>query len=803
MRRFISFILIISLIIMPLNSALANDLKLPKALREINKEAFAYDESIQHVILPYGATEIGARAFADSGIETIYIPDTVQTIAADAFAGADDVIIYAPAESTAAIFAEEHDYLWQDSGNTYQYEQFQEMQEIYGNIDDEEYNASFDQMTFDPIDVGDAEISDEVLLIIEEYNAAQEELASMVQNYSAGLNSAYEGMESIGTLMENSPVEFSDEGVSYSTAGFSYSINNTGLENLGPDMEILSTENIDGCIRLKVRSGSDIYYIDGDINGLSLSGMEMAISSATSDPQVFAELKMASAYTYSSRAVDFSDIYDALYNEITNISIQLRKMESDIKALWEEAEAILAKKKSQLLTIEKLVLDPGDISDPKVLETLQRNWSIASLEYKPAEAPVIALRKALAIVGAINPAMTISSIASDYQKWRELGEIEAHGHPLDSELEDIEKTKLIEQMLDECAMGRTVYVCNIANNVVSLLDDISTLIALVGTITGAGAAVGWAQKAAVFIGVNSVRAMITSICIGVVCGTTGTVLYDSVMEADKTLHGGLYGYVTDSLTGDPVKRAAISFNGATAYTDSSGYYRVSIPNGAHEVTFSKSKYFDKTEEVTMVDNLSLSYDIEMEPKAVLTGIVTDGTTGKPIAGATVDYGWYRTTTNEEGRYNFDVAPGTEILKVTMDGYAPYEAEATCERLTTITHDVNLTPDPMSGEYRVVLTWKADQHMRELCLYENYFDTGIYSMSSSGRASLTLNVDPTQTYQIDVYRYFSDTDEDTSPPSFSPETLTIYKDSEVIATFKTTSGGFQWPAIRINYGVLAK
>ena len=86
----------------------AGMLKLPVSLKTVFEEAFA-DTAAQMVILPKDCVSIGSRAFADSkNLLTIIIPDSVTSIADDAFDGVPDLSIQASTGSYAHQYAEDH-----------------------------------------------------------------------------------------------------------------------------------------------------------------------------------------------------------------------------------------------------------------------------------------------------------------------------------------------------------------------------------------------------------------------------------------------------------------------------------------------------------------------------------------------------------------------------------------------------------------------------------------------------------------------------------------------------------------------
>lgn len=57
----------------------------PKALRQIGEEAFYRNTATDRVILPNGVEEIGSRAFSQSTLTEIVLPDSLAYIADDAF----------------------------------------------------------------------------------------------------------------------------------------------------------------------------------------------------------------------------------------------------------------------------------------------------------------------------------------------------------------------------------------------------------------------------------------------------------------------------------------------------------------------------------------------------------------------------------------------------------------------------------------------------------------------------------------------------------------------------------------------
>lgn len=106
MKVLICFLLCAMLLI-PSACAAGQALRLPEALQRIEDEAFFNDSSICDVILSSSVISIGARAFANSSIRHINLPDSIEFIADDAFDGC--TLEYAKAEGEyCRKWCEEH-----------------------------------------------------------------------------------------------------------------------------------------------------------------------------------------------------------------------------------------------------------------------------------------------------------------------------------------------------------------------------------------------------------------------------------------------------------------------------------------------------------------------------------------------------------------------------------------------------------------------------------------------------------------------------------------------------------------------
>ncbi|MDO5143451.1 MAG: leucine-rich repeat protein [bacterium] len=86
-------------------------LVLPSMLQIIEEEAFCGNLSIGKVVVPDGTTEIRSRAFADSSLVAIELPDSLTRIADDAFEGCDQFQLVVQQGSYAYEWAVKNGYI--------------------------------------------------------------------------------------------------------------------------------------------------------------------------------------------------------------------------------------------------------------------------------------------------------------------------------------------------------------------------------------------------------------------------------------------------------------------------------------------------------------------------------------------------------------------------------------------------------------------------------------------------------------------------------------------------------------------
>ena len=85
-KNFLFLITLLAVLFIALGTAaLADTLTLPADLTAVEDQAFFGDESLETVVLPEHIETIGSKAFAGSGITAVNLPDSLTFIADDAF----------------------------------------------------------------------------------------------------------------------------------------------------------------------------------------------------------------------------------------------------------------------------------------------------------------------------------------------------------------------------------------------------------------------------------------------------------------------------------------------------------------------------------------------------------------------------------------------------------------------------------------------------------------------------------------------------------------------------------------------
>ena len=173
--------------------------------------------------------------------------------------------------------------------------------------------------------------------------------------------------------------------------------------------------------------------------------------------------------------------------------------------------------------------------------------------------------------------------------------------------------------------------------------------------------------------------------------TTGQTTTMPTVELNPIQYGAVEGTVRDIATGQPIEDARVMVDGADAFTDSAGHYRIdqialdegettgTIAVSAYKRsrrTFGDYLYFTEDRNDVVLDAGQTTTGVDFDllppcPTATVTGVVVDATNLEPIEGAQVS-GWGYQYTDADGRFAFtdiDLAGRNRSVTRTLTAYA--------------------------------------------------------------------------------------------------------------------------------------
>ena len=124
--------------------------QMPDGLRVIEEEAFMGTAFEDDVVIPEGVISIGDRAFANSKIKAIYLPETIQSMGVDVFVGVSDYYAVVEPGSYAEAYCSQNGISSRTTGG------YPESEHPYNQCDTETYeyvhpmDAAYLRITFDP-----------------------------------------------------------------------------------------------------------------------------------------------------------------------------------------------------------------------------------------------------------------------------------------------------------------------------------------------------------------------------------------------------------------------------------------------------------------------------------------------------------------------------------------------------------------------------------------------------------------------------------------------------------------------------
>ena len=284
------------------------------------------------------------------------------------------------------------------------------------------------------------------------------------------------------------------------------------------------------------------------------------------------------------------------------------------------------------------------------------------------------------------------------------------------------------------------------------------------------------------------------------------------VNASLQTGGQISGTVTSQATGRPSRDSGFTYSirratlAGSAQTGADGTYTVSnLPTGNYEVEFYGTgsyiaQYYDgqsshaNANPVSVTDGqVTTGINAAMLSNGVISGTVTDASTGNPIAGAYANVydsnGYYVTyaATNSSGVYTTPGLPaGSYTVKVSAAGYAPFTQSGTVSvSIGSTTSGINaaLAPD---GAISGTVTDAGGQTNLASVSVTAYDSSGSYATSTSTASdgSYTLKNLVPGTYEL---KFTPSSGQNYLPQYYHGENTLASADPVTVTSGQTTTG----------------
>lgn len=574
MKKWITFLLVMVMLLSSYGIALADTIRLPSQLKQIGDEAFCGDTSLDEVDIPWGTTAIGSRAFANSGIRRIQIPDTVSVIADDAFEGALDVIIVSSSRSYAKAYAKAKALNWEDSETPI------DMDELDDFLDDDSVTGIQETFLYFSDETGYVE---QLKASVEEYGAAVEELAGMFSD--------------LASVLSSSSITVQGADMSFSVGSFQYNL--SGAVSAG-EYEIVSTEVVGNSVQTEILLNGVTSYIIRDHSGTRIS--------ATPAFSVSTPLRSRSADSFLTNV---EKLFDTISDWTGRVMNAVGQIDTGIAAAVRKAESVYEAAKQE----RWIAFSAGHLAEQA--EKAQKNLDAATRQLNNVKWVqekwskwVLGNGRKLGIAGS-----TIGITQDITRYFSKIKPLYNHGHPTKLEAEDTYAVYLADTLDRSCRSATLALVTDAASNLMSIILECS------GMCSKIAACIPGAQPVALTLGLG---VEVIKSALDLVVSTWGTVnscMADSYIRTaestDAKLHTIVCGYVTDAETNEPLENVGVTNGDAAVVTGKTGYYKIYLDPGKNTLLFNLKGYKKKNIDVTAVQNKQIQKDVELQPKTII------------------------------------------------------------------------------------------------------------------------------------------------------------------------------------------
>lgn len=622
-----------------------NVLILPAELEKIVEEAFYGDDSLDEVVVPYGTTVIGPRAFAYSGVKKITIPNTVSAIAEDAFEGVQDIVICSMVSSYAESYADEYGLNWENSNRYWvdEAESFCRFQDFRSSL------LSLSEMENTvPYIVTDSIINPDTLSLVQEYNDNLQALEQAIATYNGNILSARATLSDIESLVESAVIDESNSGFSVNAGDFSMTVTGDALSALNGTFEQESCSILeDGRTEAVLRNeNGERFYLIVDEASVQVNREPYNIAKYAA---LEAQLPVLSASNLFLRSNDLLASSEEQYAFSNKVISTLGNMGDQVQ-LFVSGSSDIAFLADKVSNIAGDLNKRGVITNDAVVAC-----RIFAYEAKNAAEELKNLEKiGKGFFKKLSPATSVSSTLLESTRIHELETIlYHHGHPTDDEVKNTESYELYLTLMNVCVSAIKSYACSRALNLAGIIPQIKMVTTAI---------------------------TLTSLTVGNVSSSSADTLYKEARRMDDMLHYRIEGTVIDEDTKEPLQYVVVTCECAghetmQDVTDANGVFSFEPLGSQGTLRFKAVGYGDDSLDYprgggVLAPDSDYKPSITLKQQPSLNGTITDADTNAPIAGATVTLDNNQTTTtNGNGQYAFSgVRQGNHTLKAEAPGY---------------------------------------------------------------------------------------------------------------------------------------
>ena len=815
---------------------------LPADLKTIGGMAFSGDTALTSLDLPYGTTSIDSQAFANSSLEEIYLPETVETIGSDAFDGLPDVIFYSPAGSYADEYAQEKDYQSENAGIHYREQQLQEQLAFLEELEAEEGEEGGSTETIDlseyttiNLDEFDDIDDEELLQLIEIANeealaskAAYEEFLAHANECSAAFN------ESLA-ISNDFTLENSENGICMEIGELSFGLYGDAIDSLGSDYEIISSSVTDDqqLLVMEIESGGKIFYFLEGADGVTVCDEETYHANYSSRRMRKIPLQKATQIsenrlkslltTIISKLLSWKTAYDYSYKLISTHLHDAEKLIKDLESAIKADEQTI----NELIERERIELnqiDSGQFHNTPEMNRVRAEWEarIAPHEKRLNDSKKMlanvrgwskGLAKIASKLGVFNFAQSCQTYVVCFNRFLEVEQISEHGHPTEMEASDPNRRAIADDINKNISRAYWAIGIEAAVAAVDMFNAINDVLCAISILSGpAGIPTAAIGKITLKMAKETLKKFAKEYSARMVVTASSEHLYHIIKEDDERLHSFIGGTVTDEITGEPIPRAKVTCGYKSVYTNSQGKYVINVGVGLQTVKFEKHGYRSREEQIELNEYQSKPLNVTMLSTGMLEGHVYDATTGGPLSGVTVTYGYYTTTTDSEGHYQFNVPSGKKTLTFSKDNYITESYTVEVKEDSSTKKDAVLSKKLDSDQYRVVLTWGASPEDLDSHLvgpgYHVYFsekngsdaNLDVDDTESFGPETVTFKIKANGYYKYYVHDYTNRENSMSRALSRSGAKVLVYNGNNLVAQYSVPGGiGIHWNVFEIVNG----